>query len=115
MSGTVQAAVTFPANGEEGGEGRRGFPGFPGEEGKAYKTRDPASEGSDQTPVPGFSALVSAGEGFAHSPGRKLLAKGLGRPGQAGAPEFHSSWETEEAGKVQTRPGWGHKLRAFQV
>lgn len=39
VSGTIQAAVTFPAKGEGGGGGSRGFPGFPGEEGKAYKQR----------------------------------------------------------------------------
>lgn len=84
MSGTVQAAVTFPAKGEEGGEGRRGFPVSPGEEGKAHKQRDrgPESdrrrprEGDNQTLLP-ISASVGAGDGSAHSAERKLLARGL--------------------------------------
>lgn len=117
VSGTVQAAVTFPAKGEEGGEGRRGFPGSPGEEGKAYeqRPRGPESDGDQWReiirPCSPVSALVSAGEGFAHSPERKLLAKDW--IGQGTRVPFFAG--NEKAGKVQTRPGWGNKLREFQV
>lgn len=119
MSGTGQAAVTFPAKGEEGGRGGEASQGSLGEEGTAYKTRDPESDRDQRReiirPRSPVSAFVSAGEGFAHSPGRKSLAKGRGRPGQARAPEFPSLRETEKAGKVQKGPGWGDKLRESQV
>lgn len=86
VSGTVQAPVTFPAKGEEGGEGRRGLPRVLWGEGKSLqRPRGPESDGDQWReiirPCSPVSALVSAGEGFAHSCERKLLAKGLDRTG----------------------------------
>lgn len=71
MSGTIQALVTFPAKGEEGGDRREeGLPGSPGEEGRAHKQRQrprirqkktKGRRGSDPTPQSLLQSVLGEG------------------------------------------------------
>lgn len=104
VSGTIQAAVTFPAKEEEGGSREEGILRSPREEGRAYRDRGPESDRDPGReiirPYSLVSASVSAGDGFAYSPERKLLARGLGRP------EHQSCLPSEkQRGQDKFKPG----------